>query len=241
LTDPPLTVKGWLRYDVVSRLLAGLEGVESVLEVGAGEGALGVRLARRYRYVGLELDPQAFATARARFARAGLESAVEGDVDALTPEATFDLVCAFEVLEHCEDDVAELRRWAECVRPQGWLLLSVPAFAGRFGPADRKAGHYRRYERGQLAEALAAAGLEPRSLELYGFPLGNLLEATWNGLARLREGKGSQSERTGASGRYLQPRERLGWLTRTASLPGRLAQRGFADRGPGLVAVARRP
>jgi SAM-dependent methyltransferase len=144
LTDPPLTVKGWLRYDVVTRLLAGLEGVESVLEVGAGEGALGVRLARRYRYVGLEPDPRAFATARARFARAGLESVVEGDVEKLPSGSTFDLVCAFEVLEHCEDDVAELRRWAERVRPEGWLMLSVPAFADWFGPADRKAGHFRR-------------------------------------------------------------------------------------------------
>jgi SAM-dependent methyltransferase len=241
LTDPPLTVKGWLRWDVVARLLADLEGVESVLEIGAGEGALGARLARRYRYVGVEPDPQAFATARSRFARAGLESVVRGDVDALPAGASFDLVCAFEVLEHCEDDEAELQRWAARVRPQGWLLLSVPAGADRFGPADRKAGHVRRYEREELAGKLAAAGLEPRSLELYGFPLGNLLEATWNGLARLRAGKGSHTERTAASGRYIQPRERLGRLTYAAAAPGRLAQRGFAGRGTGLVAVARRP
>jgi SAM-dependent methyltransferase len=241
LTDPPLTVKGWLRWDVVARLLADLEGVESVLEIGAGEGAVGVRLARRYRYVGLEPDPRAFATARTRFAQAGLESVVQGNVDALSPGATFDLVCAFEVLEHCENDLAELRRWTACVRPQGWLMLSVPAFADRFGASDRKAGHHRRYEPPQLAEALAAAGLEPQSIELYGFPLDNLLEAAWNELARLREGRGSQAERTAASGRYLQPRERLGWLTRAASAPGRRAQRAFAGRGTGLVAVARRP
>ena len=121
-------------------------------------------------------------------------------------------------------------------------MLSVPAFSRRFGASDRKAGHYRRYEREQLAAVVNAAGLEPRSIELYGFPLGNLLEVAWNATAQLRLGTGSAADRTAASGRYLQPRGSLGWLTRTVSAPGRLAQRRSlaSGRGTGFVVLARR-
>jgi SAM-dependent methyltransferase len=242
MPDPSLTIKGWLRYDVVARLLAQLSEVESVLEVGAGEGALGVRLARRYRYVGLELDQRSFETARRRFEEARVESILHGGLEVLPHDATFDLVCALEVLEHCEDDAATLVDWAARVRPRGWLLLSVPAFADRFGPSDRKAGHYRRYERDHLAAALGVAGLEPQSIQLYGFPLGNLLQVAWNTAARIRPASGSAVERTAASGRYFQPRERLGWLTRGVSAPGRVAQRSFIGRGrgDGFIALARR-
>lgn len=242
MTEPPLTIRGWLRYDLVARLVAGLSGVESVLEVGAGEGALGVRLARRYRYVGLELDARAFETARRRFERAGVESIVHGDLSTLPAGASFDLVCAFEVLEHLEDDAAALRDWASHLRPDGWLLLSVPAFARRFGPSDRKAGHYRRYEREQLAAMLAAAGLEPRAIQLYGYPLANLVAAVGGAVARLSGGKGSYADRTASSGRYFQPPRYLGLLTRAVSAPGRLAQRRFTagGRGTGFVALARR-
>ena len=242
VTEPPLTIKGWLRYDVITRLLARLDDVESVLEVGAGEGALGVRLARRYRYVGVEPDPQSFTAARRRLDEAGVGTILHGGVDALPPGSTFDLVCAFEVLEHCEDDVAAVRDWAARVRPRGWLMLSVPAFAGRFGPSDRKAGHHRRYERTRLAAVLDSAGLQPRSIELYGFPLGNALEVAWNVAARLRPASGPAAERTAASGRYFQPRRSLGWLPRAVAAPGRLAQRSFVGRGrgTGFVALARR-
>ena len=122
VSDPPLTIKGWLRYDVVVRLLAQIDDVDSVLEVGAGEGALSVRLARRYRYVGVEPDARAWAAARRRFDEAGVGSIVHGGVEALPPHTSFDLVCAFEVLEHCADDVAVLRDWAARLRPRGWLL-----------------------------------------------------------------------------------------------------------------------
>jgi SAM-dependent methyltransferase len=242
LTDPSLTIKGWLRYDVVARLLAQLSDVESVLEVGAGEGALGVRLARRYRYVGLELDQRSFETARRRFEEARVGSVLHGGLEVLPHEATFDLVCALEVLEHCENDAETLRDWALRLRPRGWLLLSVPAFADRFGPSDRKAGHHRRYDRDQLVAALEDAGLEPQSVQLYGFPLGNLLQVAWNTAARLRPASGSPAERTAASGRYFQPRERVGWLTRGVSAPGRVAQRSVIGRGrgDGFVALARR-
>jgi SAM-dependent methyltransferase len=238
---PPLTLNGWLRYDVVARALAGLGDVRTVLEVGAGQGAVGARLAARYRYLGVEPDRSSFERARPRVESRG-GRILASDLSALQ-EGGFDVVCAFEVLEHLEDDLAAVAEWRERLRPGGWLLLSVPAWQRRFGAADHKAGHYRRYDREPLRALLANAGLDEIALWTYGFPLGYVLQPSWNRLAAREAGGGSMAERSAASGRWLQPSERLGWVTRAVSAPFRLAQRPFAqtDLGTGFVARARRP
>ena len=225
-----------MRWALIAPLLD--DGIESVLEVGVGQGALGYRLAERYRYVGLELDEQALAVARSRLRQGTL---VHGDLDALAPEDRFDLIVATEVLEHYEDDIGALRLWRERLVPGGALILSVPAFPERFGPWDVKAGHFRRYEREGLAETLRAAGFEPVAIQTYGFPVGNLLEAARDAVAKREHTEASMSERTAASGRLLQPSKATGWLTAGAGAVGGLLQRPFARgrHGVGFVALAR--
>jgi SAM-dependent methyltransferase len=238
---PPLTANAWLRYEIIRRILDDLEEIQSVLEIGAGQGAMGVRLASRYTYIGLEPDRGSSAVARARLKRAGQGSILCGDLSALQPGARFDLVCAFEVLEHLEDDAGALREWRGCLHPGGWVLLSVPAFAARFGAWDRKVGHYRRYERAQMHDLLALSGFTHPAVWSYGFPLGNVLERGRNAAARLSRIGGSMAERTASSGGLLQPADWMGCLTRAATAPFRRLQWRFIQRdvGTGFVVLAR--
>ena len=240
---PALSLHAWLRYDAILRLLRRATDVGSVLEIGAGQGAVGVMLARRYAYTGIEPDPRSFAAARARFDAAGVQEIVQGDLSALASGRVFDLVCAFEVLEHIEDDAGAVADWIAWIRPGGWFLVSVPAGRDRFGAADRKAGHFRRYGRDDISSLLAAAGLVDISVVTYGFPAGYVLEAGRNVLARRLETAGSMSDRTAASGRWLQPPDWAAQATRVSAAPLRLAQRPFGGSrlGTGLVALARRP
>ncbi len=128
MTDlPALSPNAWLRWDVVSRLLpAVVHPGADVLEVGCGQGGFGVRLALQYRYVGVEPDPISYDLARTRLAAAGAGEVRHGDLAVLRPEERFDLVCAFEVIEHIEDDRAALRDWVARLRPGGVLLLPRP-------------------------------------------------------------------------------------------------------------------
>jgi SAM-dependent methyltransferase len=239
---PPFTLNAWLRYDLIQWTLAGLDGIESILEIGAGQGALAARLAAKYRYVGIEPDEQSCEAAKEVLGRLGSGEMVCGDVLALPADAVFDAVCAFEVLEHIEDDGAALRAWRAHLRPGGHLLMSVPLYQRRFAAADRFVGHFRRYDPEPLGDLLREAGFADVKLQTFGFPLGHVLEKSRNLLARMAKPDESREERTGASGRRFQPTGRKGLATQALSAPFRIAQRPFYDTrlGAGLFALARR-
>ena len=238
----PLAPNSWMRYDLVQRMLPA--GITDVLEVGCGQGAFGARLAQRYHYLGVEPDPTSFAVAQRRVAAVASRGEVRNALVADIGAAQFDLVCAFEVLEHIEDDKSAVTEWAARLRPGGWLMISVPANQSRFGPWDDLVGHFRRYDPPVLAELLASCGFGDIQVRQYGFPLGYILEAGRNRIATRRLARqaasSSVAERTAGSARQLQPDGGLrAAAIRYGVIPFRVAQRSFPDRGTGLVAVAR--
>jgi SAM-dependent methyltransferase len=228
----------WLRHDAIRAVLDAVRP-QSVLEVGAGRGAMGARLARRAEYVGVEPDPISFAAAR-RVVESEGGTVLHGDVSAVDPGARFDLVAAFEVLEHLPDDAGALAGWAARLRPGGRVLLSVPAGPHRYGPADAAVGHVRRYTRASLTDALATAGLEVSTFEPYGAGLGHLLEWVRNRVLR-PDPDGDAATGSARSGRVLQPRGPFA-AAATAALaaPFRVLQRSapVRERGVGYVVSA---
>jgi SAM-dependent methyltransferase len=266
MTLPPLAANAWLRWDVTRRLVPAQ--ARSVLEIGCGGGGFGARLSVGRDYLGVEPDETSSATARARVAAAGAGGqVVTGMVeDVVEADRQFDLVCAFEVLEHLEDDRAALADWLPRVRPGGWFLVSTPAFQERYGAWDELAGHYRRYEPAQMRALLEDQGLVDVEVVVFGAPLAFPLEAVRNvlGRRRLRRAqvpvaatRGTTSgqvpgaalpdadtmqQLTSVSGRLYQPAGALGGLlTRAGTAPFRLVQRRFPRSGTGLVARGRRP
>lgn len=241
---PPLTPMAWLRYDLITRLLDDIGPISSILEIGCGQGAVGVRLAQRAPYLGVEPDASSYAVAAERAAQLGGRARVlHGDSSLVDRDEQFDLVCAFEVLEHIGDDIAALKEWSAYVRPGGHVMLSVPAWQARFSAMDKMVGHFRRYDPDVMLAALTEAGFTSPRIELYGFPLGYLLEASRNKIAerKVDAAPASIAERTSGSGRLFQPKGAIGALNKAGTAPFRLLQRGFGSRGTGLVAVGRRP
>jgi SAM-dependent methyltransferase len=229
-----------LRHGLIWQCLEGVEPGASMLEVGCGLGAMGARLAQRFDYLGVETDEASARVARERLAAAPGGRVLHASFDAI--EGRFDVVCAFEVLEHLEDDVAALRGWRALLRPGGRLVISVPAYQCRFGPGDEMVGHYRRYDPDALTRLLERVGFDHVTLHLYGFPLGQLSHTLRDLLARRRGVSGSRAERTAGSGRLLQPESRWqGAATSAIAAPFGLLQRlaPARRRGIGIVASAR--
>lgn len=236
VSDPPLTLGAWLRHDAIQAHV-NAEQPNSVIEFGCGLGAMGARLADGREYVGVEPDEESRRQAASRLPHHAELIARPEDVG----DRTVDLVAAFEVLEHIDDDVAALAQWRSHLRPGGTVLASVPAFQAQFGPFDDMVGHLRRYEPGEVPDLLRAAGFEPLSVVVTGFPLGLVLERVRQTIASRRApAADTAADRTAASARVWQPAS-MGLATRAASAPFRTIQKRQWDRGIGLVMTGRNP
>jgi SAM-dependent methyltransferase len=73
---------------------------------------------------------------------------------------SFDVVGAYDVLEHIEDDRGALGQLHGACRPGGGILLTIPQHAWLWSPADTYAHHHRRYGREGLLSMLRECGFE---------------------------------------------------------------------------------
>ena len=122
-----------------------------VLEVGAGLGSVVRSLPALAveRWVALEPDP-AMADRLLSLSRSGIippfcEPRL-GTTASLGPAEQFDTVLYVDVLEHIEDDRAELMRATRHLARNGTLIVLAPAHQWLYTPFDAAIGHFRRYE-----------------------------------------------------------------------------------------------
>jgi SAM-dependent methyltransferase len=112
----------------------------------------------------VDFSPPAVAKLRARGA-----NAVVALVSALPfPDRAFALVCAFDIVEHVDDEDAILSELSRVAAPNASLLLSVPLHPERWTAFDDFVGHRRRYEPQRLLARLAAHGFSVEQSAVYG-------------------------------------------------------------------------
>jgi len=106
---------------------------------------------------GVDVSEDALAFCRER----GLQNVKLGAAEELPYEdGAFDLVTAFDVVEHMDDDLAGLREMRRVLRPGGRVLIFVPAFMFLWGLQDDVSNHRRRYRMSELRRVLEQAGFE---------------------------------------------------------------------------------
>ncbi len=128
-----------------------------ILDVGCGTGANLLMLSQFGDAEGVDVSEDALAFCRER----GLEKVRLGAAEELPyKDGTFDLVTAFDVVEHIDDDLGGLREMRRVLRPGGRVLLFVPAFMFLWGLQDDVSNHRRRYRLPELQRVLEQAGFE---------------------------------------------------------------------------------
>ena len=131
--------------------------VSRLLEIGCGTGVVLAELHRRFpavTLVGADVSREALRVAKDRV---GVEL-VESDAQTLPFDNEFDVVCAFDVLEHIDEDEVALRELARAARPGGGLLLTVPQYQWLWSASDAYARHRRRYSKHQIDNKVMRAG-----------------------------------------------------------------------------------
>jgi SAM-dependent methyltransferase len=71
-----------------------------------------------------------------------------------------DLVVAYDILEHIQDDGVALKEIFQALRPGGHLALAVPVDPDLWSSHDEAVGHVRRYTRENLLELLTGTGFQ---------------------------------------------------------------------------------
>jgi SAM-dependent methyltransferase len=144
----------WKSY--YSRLIRPYFG-KKVLEVGAGLGATTVVMCdgSQSEWVCLEPDAVMRAEIDALIAAGRLPACCRsegGFVGTLPAGELFDTLVYIDVLEHIEDDRAELAAAAAHLAPGGALVVLSPAHNFLYSPFDKSIGHWRRYNKRMLRE-----------------------------------------------------------------------------------------
>ncbi len=149
------------RRAIFARLLDHLgvrngDGDCRILDLGPGSGVNLPVLQDRGEVVVLDLEAASLRACQAAGARA-----VCGDATAPPlADATFDVICALDVLEHLDDDARALSACRRLLRPDGRLLISVPALGLLWGRQDVLSQHRRRYRKRDLVARLREAGFK---------------------------------------------------------------------------------
>jgi SAM-dependent methyltransferase len=133
------------RRKVLRRLLGrvGAPANARILEVGCGAGG-NVPLLRDFGTVSaLEPDDESRAYAAERL-NLDIDTGRLPDGLPYAPES-FDLVCAFDVVEHVDDDAGSVAALARLVKPGGAILTTVPAYQWMWSHHDVLHHHKRRY------------------------------------------------------------------------------------------------
>jgi len=121
-----------------------------VLEVGAGPGritALVAGAAQHDELLAIEPSPHFFELLRSHVGAFPGVSLLQTETGRLGSEYAnhFDTVYSVHVMEHIADDLRFLKEMLALTRPQGAVVVLVPALPFLFSELDRNVGHFRRY------------------------------------------------------------------------------------------------
>lgn len=130
----------------------------TILNVGCGTGGT-IDMLEKFGHVdNVDTSDDAIAFVKTR----GNKNIMKVDgIDLPYEDKTYDVVGAFDVLEHIEDDKRALFEWKRVLKDDGVIVITVPAYQWLWSEHDASLHHRRRYTVKSLMTVAAEAGLKP--------------------------------------------------------------------------------
>ena len=143
----------------------------SFFEVGCGPGF--VLRGFRHSFPETQLYGSEAHIASLRFCRERVPEAqlFQMNAERIPFIGEFELVGAFDVLEHIRDDQRVLAQIHQALKPGGGIILTAPHHRFLWGEADERAGHIRRYGLPELREKVKSAGFQVLRTTAFMTPL----------------------------------------------------------------------
>lgn len=149
---------------------------QSFLEVGCGTGFVLSGVSQAFpgaTLLGSEIFTAGLGHAAARLP---LVKFIQMDARNIPYREEFDVIGAFDVLEHIEDDVTVLGEVRAALKENGFLFITVPQHGWLWSSVDEYACHVRRYSASELHTKLETVGFEiVRSTSFVSFLLPAML------------------------------------------------------------------
>jgi SAM-dependent methyltransferase len=101
---------------------------------------------------------------------------VQGNLEQPGFGVKFDMIGAFDVVEHLPDDLRIFRSIQSMLKPNGMLLLTVPAHQSLWSYFDEVSHHCRRYEKSDLRRKLNECGYE---IEYFSHFMASIYPLLW--------------------------------------------------------------
>lgn len=133
---------------------------QNFLEIGCGTGFVLDGISREFPdadLFGTEYFEEGLAHARRRMPSASFE---QMDARLMSDVDRYDMIGAFDVIEHIDEDETVLTNISRALRKGGHLLVTVPQHRWLWSEADERACHVRRYTRKELVDRVHKAGLD---------------------------------------------------------------------------------
>jgi SAM-dependent methyltransferase len=203
-----------------------------LLDVGSADGPSVSWLRGHGKQVALDVDPRGL----------GPGGVCGSALELPFGDEVFDVVAAFDVIEHCDPEAQALTEVFRVLSPGGRFLLSVPAYQWAWTQFDDHNHHFRRYTRRRAVRAVRRAGFHvDRATYMFGatFPMFAAQRLVSRFKERGRRGHGLGSGAVPQLPSVSPPVEKV--LMGLSGLDRKFLGRRNLPFGSSVVVVARKP
>jgi SAM-dependent methyltransferase len=121
--------------DTIQKLVKGQK--VTILDCGAGEGALASRLTDLgHSVTAIDIDEEAFRCPQAEFKKINFDDPSDFENFVKSNENKFDVVVSTEVIEHIEDQWGYVRQLRKMLKPGGHMVITTPNTASYMSRFD---------------------------------------------------------------------------------------------------------
>ncbi len=153
---------------LIQQLTINFENLPKILNAGAGTGATSSMLKKHGTVTSLEYDKDCSLFLEEILNEKVLNASL---TDLPLDNDSFDIICAFDVIEHIKEDRTAIQEINRTLKENGYVFITVPAFKILWGKHDEVNHHFRRYRLKEVKKLLSEEGFKIKYSSYFNFLL----------------------------------------------------------------------